>query len=39
MAISVIAENTQLATHCVSDYLIFEWKNYVDRVAIVGFLF
>ena len=25
--------------HCVSGYLIFGWKNYADRVAIVGFLF
>ena len=28
-----------MPTHCVSGYLIFEWKNYADRVAIVGFLF
>ena len=39
MAISVIADITQLPTHCVSDYMIFEWKNCADRVAIVGFLF
>ena len=28
-----------MLTHCVSGYLIFEWKNYTDRVAIIAFLF
>ena len=28
-----------LPTDCIRGYLIFEEKNYSDRVAIVGFLF
>ena len=28
-----------MPTHYASGYLIFEWKNYADRVAMVGFLF
>ena len=28
-----------MPTHCVSGYLIFEGKNYSDRVAIIAFLF
>ena len=28
-----------MPTQCVSGYLIFEWKNYTDRVDIIAFLF
>ena len=32
-------ETGLLPTDCISGYLIFEGKNYSDRVAIIGFRF
>ena len=39
MTANLIAEIAQLRTDCVRGYLIFEGKNYSDRIAIIGFLF